>query len=187
MPRKSITALLAQANTTLPNNATQEITAADVRDMVKDITDTFAPGYAAAAIAALLMPALGAVPAVVTYNTQLVLTADYIVNLAAGQITRVSNGLNPTFNRVSFYSGVAAPNGNEVLFQLYRDGVAIPGGVGVSAQGAGNIVAASFSIPTAAADALNHVYEVRASKISGGIDDVTLSNVRFIFEYVPTV
>jgi hypothetical protein len=187
MPRKSVTALLAQADADLPNNSTQLITAADVRNMVKDITDTYAPGYAAVSIASLLLPALGIAPQLITYNTQIVLTADYAVNLAAGSITRHAGGLAATFNRVSFYAGVAAPNGNEVVFQLYRDGAIVPGGVSVSALGAGNVAQASFSLPTAVADAADHVYDVRATKTSGGADNVTLTNVRFIFEYVPTV
>jgi hypothetical protein len=187
MPRKSITALLAQADATLPNNTTQLITAAAVRQMVRDITDTYSPGFAAVSIAALLLPALGVTPQVITYNTQIVLTPDYTVNMAAGTITRLAAGLNPTFNRVSFYAGVSAPNGNEVVFQLYRDGAPVAGGVTISAQGAGNVVAASFSLPTAVADGANHVYDIRATKVSGGADNVTLDNVRFILEYIPTV
>lgn len=186
MPRKTITALDLQADTTLADNIAQDISASDVRAMCKDITATFAPGYGAVANASLLLVALGLPPQIVTYTTTLLLSPDYTVNLGLGAITRVSGGLNPTINRVSFYAGVAAPTGNEIVFQLYRDGVAIPGGVSVSGQGAGNITQASFSLPTAVADGLNHTYDVRATKISGGVDNVTLSNVRFIMEYIPT-
>jgi hypothetical protein len=187
MARRTIAALLAEANANLPDNSSGLISPSDIRDLVKNISDTFAPGYAAAARASLVLVALGLPPQVVTYDTNLIGTPDYVINLPAGSITRLAGALNPTFNRVSFYTGVSAPNGNEIVFQLYRDGVAIPGGVEVSAQGAGNIVAASFSLPSATTDGLDHVYDVRATKVSGGVDNVTLTNARFILEYIPTL
>ncbi len=187
MPRRTIAALLTEATNNLPDNSSGQISPADIRDLVKNIADTFAPGYAAVARASLVLPALGLPPQVVTYDVNLIGTPDYVVNLAAGSVTRIAGTLNPTFNRVSFYTGVSAPNGNEVVLQLYRDGVAIPGGVEVSAQGAGNIVAASFSLPSATTDGLDHVYDVRATKVSGGADNVTLTNARFIMEYIPTI
>jgi hypothetical protein len=187
MARRTIAALLAEATANIPDNSSGLISPADVRDLFKNLADTFSPGYAAVARASLVLPALGLPPQIVTYDTQLVLTPDYTVNLAGGSITRLAGTLNPTFNRVTFACGVAAPNGNEVVFQLYRDGVAIPGGCEISAQGAANIVLATFSLPSATTDGLDHAYDVRATKVSGGADNVTLTNVRFILEYIPTI
>jgi hypothetical protein len=187
MARRTIAALLAEATTNLPDNSTGLISPADIRDIVKNIADTFSPGYAAVSRGSLVLPALGLTPQVVTYDTNLIGTPDYAVDLVTGAITRLAGALNPTFNRVSFYTGVSAPNGNEVVFRLYRDGIAIPGGVELSAQGNANIVAASFSLPSATSDGLDHAYDVRATKVSGGADNVTLTNARFILEYIPTI
>jgi len=187
MPRKTMIALLDQADTTLPNNTAQQITAADVRQMIKDVIDSFAPGYGAMQNLLVTLAALGLTPRVVPYTSVLVATPEFTCVPASGTITRLGGGLPSTVNRVSFYADVAAPTGNEVVFSLFRDGVDIPGGTTVSAQGAGNVVQAAFSVGTTASDGLDHVYDIRASKISGGADDVELSNVRFIMEYVPTI
>lgn len=185
--RKTMIALLAQADSTIEDNTTQQITAADVRTMIKDMIDSFSPGYGIASIATVTLTALGTTPVAVHYDTALAATPEYVLSLAAGTIKRKSQGLPSTVNRVSFYADVAAASGAEVMFSLYRDGVDIPGGTTCSGQGAGNFVQGAFSISTTAEDALDHVYDVRASKITGAADNVALHNVRFIVELIPTI
>jgi hypothetical protein len=187
MPRLTINALRAQVGVLLPDNITQDISAADVRDMFKDTIDTYAPGYGALSQPLVVLPALGITPVIVPFAAVLAQTDDYVANAAGGTIQRLANGLPSTVNRVSFYADVAAPSGNEVVFSLFRDGVDIPGGTTVSGQGAGNLSQAAFSVGTTAEDALDHIYTIRASKISGGADNVEVSNARFILEYVPTI
>jgi len=104
-----------------------------------------------------------------------------------GTIERLAGGLPSTVNRISFNCDLAAPAGDEVVFSLFRDGVDIPGGTTVSGQGLGNFVQAAFSVGTTAEDALDHTYTIRASKVTGGADNVELANVRFFVEYVPTI
>jgi hypothetical protein len=187
MTRKTMLALIAQADLTLADNITGDISAADVRSMVKDIIDSFAPGYGAASTASVVLPALGLPPQAVTYTTTLALTPEYTINLLTGEITRLAQGLPTTVNRVSFYADVAAPAGNEVVFSLQRNGITIPGGTTVSGQGVGNFSQASFSVGTTSPDGANYAYRVVATKISGGADNVTLADVRFILESVPTL
>jgi len=187
MPRRSIIALREQVGLTLPDNVTGDISAAVVRDMFKDIIDTFAPGYGIVSSESLTMAALGVTPRAIPFTTTLAATDDYSVLLAAGSITRLAAGLPSTVNRVSFYADVAAPAGDEMVFSLFRDGVDIPGGITVSGQGIGNRVQAAFSVGNSGEDALDHVYDIRVSKITGGADDVELDNIRFIVEYVPTI
>lgn len=187
MPRKTVLALLAQADATLPDNITQAISAADVRSMVKDITETYSPGYGALSQPLVVLPALGITPVVVPFAAVLAQTPEYVCVPAAGTIQRLAGGLPTTVNRVSFYADVSCPTGNEVVFSLFRDGVDIPGGTTVSGQGAGNVVQAAFSVGTTSPGAADHVYSIRASKISGGADNVEVSNARFIVEYVPTI
>lgn len=187
MPRKTVIALLTEADTNLPDNTAQDISAADVRLLMRDVIETYSPGYGIASMAALTLPALGLAPQTITYDTILAATPEYTVVPASGTITRHAQGLPSTVNRVSFNCDVAAPTGNEVVFSLFRDGVDIPGGTTVSGQGLGNVSQASFSVGTTSSDALDHAYTIRASKISGGADNVDLSNIRFFVEYVPTI
>ena len=187
MPRKSIIALREQVGVSFPDNTTGAITPVEVRDMFKDIIDTFSPGYAIVSIDALTLVALGITPQVITYDTTLAETDQYLVVPASGTVQRLAQELPSTVNRVSFYADLAAPTGDEVVFSLFRDGIDIPGGSTVSGQGLGNVVQASFSLITSAEDALDHTYDVRATKVTGGADNVELANVRFIFESVPTI
>jgi len=187
MTRKTITALLAQADATLPDNTTQAISAADVRSMVKDIIDTFKPGFGAVGSDLVTLVALGTTPVPIPYDELLAVTVDFTANLAAGTVQRMSQGLPSTNTRITFYTDMACPDGNEVVFSLYRDGINVPGGTTASGRGIGNIVEASFEIINGQPVAGDPVYSVRASKISGGIDDVELSNVRLILEVVPTL
>lgn len=188
MTRKTMLALLTQADTTLPDNVSGDISPADVRDMVKDIIDSFSPGYGAASNAAVTLVALGATPVVVPYATLLAQTVEYVVTVLAGTIQRLAGGLPTTVNRLSFYADVAAATGAEVQFSLYRNGLAVPGAdTTVSGQGAGNFVQASFSIGLTSIDGADYTYEVRAAKITGAADNVGLSNARFIVELVPTI
>jgi len=187
MTRKTMLALLAQADADLPDNTTHLISAADVRQLIKDVVDSFAPGYGILSADTTTLVALGLPPQTVHYTTILSLTPEYTAVPASGTVTRLAQGLPTTVNRISFYCDVAAPTGNEVAFTLARNGVDIPGGTTVSGQGLGNLSQASFSVGTTSSDALDHVYSIRASKISGGADNVDLSNIRFFVEYVPTI
>jgi hypothetical protein len=187
MPYRTIIDLRAEVGTKFPDNTTGLITPVEVRDMFKDVIDTFAPGYGIMSVDSLTLVALGITPQVVTYDTLLAETDTYTCVPASGTVTRLARGLPSTVNRVSFYADVSAPTGDEVVFSLFRDGVDIPGGGTVSGQGLGNVVQVAFSISSSAEDALDHVYDIRAIKVTGGADNVELANVRFIFEYVPTI
>jgi len=187
MTRKTVLALLAQADATLPDNTTQAISAADVRSMVKDIVDTFAPGYGIISSDSLTLVALGVTPRVLPFTDILAQTPEYTIVLATGAVTRLAQGLPTTVNRISFYADVAAPAGDEMVFSLFRNGVDIPGGITVSGQGIGNRVQAAFSVGTTSPDGANYTYDIRASKLTGGADDVELNSVRFIVESVPTL
>jgi hypothetical protein len=187
MTRKTVLALLAQADATLPDNITQDISAADVREMIKDMIDTFAPGYGILSAASTTLIALSPTPQTVHYTAILSLTPEYTAITAAGSVTRLAQGLPTTVNRISFYCDVAAPSGNEVAFTLARNGTDIPGGTTVTGQGAGNLANASFSVGTTSPDGADYTYTIHAKKLTGAAADVTLTNVRFILESVPTL
>jgi hypothetical protein len=187
MTRKTMLALLAQADADLPDNTTHLISAADVRQLIKDVVDSFAPGYGILSADTTTLVALGLPPQTVHYTTILSLTPEYTAVPASGTVTRLAQGLPTTVNRISFYCDVAAPTGNEVAFTLARNGVDIPGGTTVTGQGAGNLANASFSVGTTSPDGANYTYSIHAKKLTGAAADVTLTSVRFILESVPTL
>jgi hypothetical protein len=187
MTRKTMLALIAQADATIEDNTTGLISAADVRTMIKDVIDSFSPGYGILSADTTTLVALGVAFQTVHYTTILSLTPEYTAVPASGTVTRLAQGLPTTVNRLSFYCDVAAPTGNEVAFTLSRNGVTIPGGTTVTGQGAGNLANASFSVGTTSPDGANYTYAVHASKLTGAAADVTLTNVRFILESVPTL
>jgi hypothetical protein len=188
MTRKTILALLAQADATLPDNVDGLITPQHVRAMVKDIVESFSPGYGAASNPTITLSALGTTPRVIPYTTELAKTPEFEINLALGTIKRLALGLPTTVNRISFYADVNAASGSEIEFGLYRGGVLIPAGqTTITAQGAGNFAQAVINIGTTTLDGADYAYEVRASKISGAADNVQLNNARFICEIIPTI
>jgi len=182
-----MTALKAQADSTIEDNITGAISAADVRNMIKDLIDTLTPGFGAVGRATQTLVTLGPAAQVVTYDTAMAITPDFTPNLALGTVTRNALGLPTVNTRVTFYAGVEAPAGSEVLFTLFRDGVSVPGGFTVSCQGNGNPVQGSFEIINANPLAGDPVYKVMAAKISGAASNVILTDVRFILEVVPTI
>lgn len=187
MARKTMTALLAQADATIEDNTSGLISAADVRALFKDVIDTLTPGFGAVGRATQTLVALGIPQQVVTYDTLLAVTADFTPVLAAGTVQRNALGLPTVNNRVTFFAQVDTNSGNEVSFTLFRDGVSVPGGCTVSGQGAGNPVEGSFSIINSTPIAGNPVYKVMASKITGPASNVILTEVRLILEVVPTI
>ena len=96
MTRKTMLALLAQADSTLADNTTGDITPAVLRTMVKDIIDSFSPGYGAANSASLTLTTLGSTPRVIPYVTKLAETIEFVVTIAAGTI--MSRTTNIPFN-----------------------------------------------------------------------------------------
>ena len=188
MSRKTIVALLAQADATLEDNTTQNITASDVRNMVKDVIDTFRPGFGTLSNPSVTLPALAAAPGVIVpFADGLSVKEDFVVNAQAGTVQRMALGLPSTITRVTFYTDMAAQDGSEIVFSLYRDGVNVPGGTTATGRGSGNVVEASFVMIDSTTAAGNPVYSVRASRLTGAPGDVTLSNVRLILEVVPTI
>src|SRR5512139_1714072 len=91
MTIKSMNELLAQADATIEDNTTGNITPSDVRNLIKDLIDTLSPAYGAIGITTPVVFPLTATPtALVPFDTNLANVAShYTNNLAAGQVTRL--------------------------------------------------------------------------------------------------
>ncbi len=187
MPRQTINALLSQATVVLADNVTGDISAADVRDVLMDVIDTFKPGFGAVGHDSVVLPLLFTTPVVIPYSTQYAVTVDFSVTLAAGTVRRNALGLPTVNNRISFFADVFAPAGSDITLALFRDGVQVPGGTTVAGRGAATPTSAGFEILSSTPVVGDPVYEVRAAKVSGAAANVGFNNVRFILEVIPTI
>lgn len=167
MSIKSILELLAQADANLPDNNTQLITAADVRDLIKDFLDTMSPGYGAIRLTSQVL-ALSAVPvSIKPFVTDVVATAGYFTNnLTNGSVTRLGAALGGTLDFVIISGSVSGGNNNNVTVDLYRNGVATGYRCSVTCSGAGDRVGFNLAAITSI-EAADSVYDLRAVAPAG--------------------
>jgi hypothetical protein len=185
MTIKSIVELLAQADATLEDNTTGAISAADVRNMIKDILDTVSPAYGAINLLTQQLT-LSAVPqAIAPFATTVVATTGYYTtNLTAGQVTRAiqSASIAGATDFIIIDGNIEGPNNDEATIQLYKNGVAMPFTQSVTLRGASRPVGfnlAAFSYTAVPGDA---VYEVR---VSGDPGVKTLTNTLMLCQAQP--
>ena len=166
MTIKSILELLAQADATLPDNTAQEISAADVRDMVKNIVDTMSPGYGVARLTTGAIT-LGPTPTKITPFTSSEVTPGYFTaNAANGELTRALNGVAGSTVQTLVSGQIAGGNGNEVTVTLYLNGNPTAFRQTVSTSGAANRVAFNIAALSYVAGT-DGVFDVRASAPAG--------------------
>lgn len=178
MTIKSIVELLAEADANLPDNNTQLISAADVRQLIKNVCDTLSPAYGAITLESLAKALTTTPSAISPFLTNVAATAGYYANsLANGRVARwiATAGIAGATDFFIVTGGVQGPNNNNVLLEVYKNGVATGYKTSVTCSGAGdtqgfNIAGISY---TASVDA---EYEVRASAPAGNYTfiDVTI-------------
>jgi hypothetical protein len=181
MTIKSIIELLAQADATLPDNTTQEISAADVRQMVKDIVDTMSPGYGVGRIVTASIPLTLTPTKITPFASSDTTTGYFTANAAQGTLTRTLGGVAGSTVQTIASGQIAGNNGNEVTVTLFINGTATPFRQTVTTSGSSNrigfnIAGLSYVGP---ADA---VFELRASAPSG---TYTFEDVIFIVQAQP--
>lgn len=142
---KTLAALKSQAANDLPDNNTQLVSPADVRNMITDFLDTMTPAYGAMSIssAAGIALTLNQSPAVVVpwETVSPDTTAEYTCTPATGTISR--SGLSAA--RVTVNMEVYFAAGKFVTVQLYNGGAATPWKFTVLGQGATKPVSVSLS------------------------------------------
>lgn len=183
MARKSIAELLAQADATLPDNATQLITAAAVRNIIKDFVDTMAPSYGVITCASSVEVVPGGTPQVIAPFTAVLQASpatEWSANLTNGSVTRALNGVAGNTSRVTVDGDVEGPNNNLVEVRLYKNGAYTGFSVSATTGGAGRPFGFNFlGLIYNDADA---TFDVRAV---GDAATYTFSNVDLICENVP--
>jgi len=180
MTIKSIVELLAQADATLEDNTTGNITPADVRNLIKDFLDTVSPAYGAI-VCTSDTATLSATPTqIAPFTTSVAAAAGYYTNnLSAGTVTRqiATAGLAGATDFIIVSGSVSGANNANVLVTLYKNGNPTPYRASVTCTGAGdgqgfNIAGITY---TDAGDG-DAVYDVRATGPAGSFvfTDVTL-------------
>jgi len=141
MTIKSIAELLLQADTTLEDNTSGNITPSDLRAMIKDFLDTVSPAYGAIQMSTGTFALSAAATVLSPFSSVLQATADYYQSSAAnGTVKRLINtaGLAGATDFLIVTGTVAGPNNNNVRLELYKNGVATGYVTSVTCTGAGD-------------------------------------------------
>jgi hypothetical protein len=182
--RYTVTQLNAEADALLPDNTTQQISPADVRNVLKHMLSTLRLSVTTMRrdtnLVLPLSPTLQTIKpwSVNPYSDP----PESVANLTTGQITKqvTSLGNAKAMDRITFYIGVAGTAGVELTFILYRNGAATDIIGRVSTDGAGNVRNAALSGVLEHTD--DSVYEVKVS--STNTANYTFTNGTFRVEDV---
>jgi hypothetical protein len=185
MTIKSIDQLLAQADATLEDNTSGAISAADVRNMVKDFIDTVAPAYGAINCTSVTESVTATPTVIAPFTAVIQVTASHFTtNLTAGQITRLKGtvGLPRVVDLIVVTGSVACGNNNAITVTLFKNGAPTIYAVTVTGRGAANPVAFNV-VGLALTDGPGDVvYELR---VSGEITTAEFTNLALIAQAQP--
>jgi hypothetical protein len=186
MTIKSILELLAQADATIEDNTTGNITPSDVRAMFKDFLDTMSPAYGvlrATNPVAFNVPA--SPPAAFKPFAEIVASTAGFFNCSAanGVVTRLiaSAGIAGASSIVLISGEVAGTNNDNVNLEVFKNGVATGWRTSAVCQGTGEFV--GFNIAGFVFDTGADVdYELRVSGTAGSKD---FRNMVMLFQAQP--
>lgn len=173
MTIKSIDALLIEAATVLADNNVQAITAAAVRNMIKDMLETVQPAHSMIALNSVALALNAAPQAIKPFNSVVLDTPGfYSTDLPNGAVAHLAGA--PVIEDVVTASGnVSGPNGNDISLILFHNGAATPFSIAISTAGPGNVI--GFTLSGLLRTAGNAVFEVRAFGAAG---NYTFTNVK---------
>ncbi len=179
MTIKSIEQLLLQADTDLADNTTGQISAADVRTLIKDFLDTIGPSYGVMNLTALAKACTNVASAVSPWTAVEEQTAGYYtISVANGQITRLvtTAGLVGATDFVTCTGSVNGPNNSNLTLELYKNGA--PTGIKQSVTCTGTSDNVGFNIVGLEYSTADAVYELRALSVPNG--NHNFSNVQML-------
>lgn len=179
MARPSISQVIANALVAFPDNASEAITPAILRNWISYMLSAFYPAYRYLSRLAANVQTLGTSAVPVSFDTSVGSPiVDYSATAATGTITRT----DPGTCRFQFTADVEAAVNRIVTFTLYKNGSSTPWRVGVTTQGAGKPV--SVAMPALEYSLATATYQMQATCDTAGTA-VTLSNMVFLAETVP--
>lgn len=183
--RYSIAELVTQANTTLADNTTQDITASDVREMIKNFLATMKPSVGSMVRNTDLVLALSPAPQAIKPWSAIRSQdpPEMVPNLTDGTIFHAVSSLGNVGGtaRLTFYIGVSGTAGAELTFELYENGSPTGYISRVSTTGTSNVVLAG--LPGLVPSNADATYEIRVASTNSA--NYTFSNGLFRLENVP--
>jgi hypothetical protein len=180
MTRRTIVELIAQADSTLPDNVTGLIDPADVRNMILDFLDTVRPSYAAIRITSDVSKAVTTTFSTFTWSvTDIAQAPDWSVSLASGTVQR---GGGPATTRITFNIDVVAPNNSITTFALFVNGVETPWAISNTSTSSSD--RQSYSLSAINYNALATIqYQIQVKSTAAG--NIVLSNGALVCENIP--
>jgi hypothetical protein len=177
MTIKSIVELLAQADATIEDNTTGNITPSDVRTLIKDFLDTMSPAYGAINAPGITQVLSATPTSLKPFTATVAVTpSHFTTNLALGQVTRLvtSAGIAGATNFIIIDGNVEGPNGDLVTVELFKNGAPVGYSTSVSCTGAGEPV--GFNLAAIDYTTSDTFYEVRVRGDAGSkiFTEVTL-------------
>ena len=187
MTIKSMNELLAQADATIQDNTTGDITAAEVRNLVKDFIDSVRPNYGVISCTSTV-ETLSATPQLLapfTATNSLTVGA-YTSNLTNGSVTRLVAGHTPPLTGATDFitidGSVEGANNALVTMALYKNGAPTGFELSMTTQGASRPVGINFAGLIYTDSSSDAVYDVRAYGDAGSF---TFLNVLILCQSQP--
>lgn len=182
MTIKSINELLAQANSTIPDNTAGLVDPVDVRQMFLDLLDTVSPAYGVISLASQAVALNTSAPVrIAPFSTVAGVTAGlFDANLTNGTVTRTLNGVAGSTVQIIASGQVVGSNNSDITIRLFKNGVATPFVATVNAFGANN--PAGFNIAGLDYADVDATYDLRALAPNG---TYTFSNIVFLLQAQP--
>jgi hypothetical protein len=179
MPRKSIVELIAQAQSSFPDNTTGAITPALLRGMFEDFLHAIAPAYGYLLKSAPQTVNLGLTPIAIAYTTAQSSDINQLTASAAtGKISRYERGTST----INFTMDIECAANRFITAALFKNGVATPWAITVNGAGAGNPVGMALTAVDYADPAAE--YEIRLSAETAGVS-TTINNGGLIISVDP--
>jgi len=187
MTIKSMLQLLAQADATLPDNSTGDISPADVRNMVRDFIDSVMPAYGTLQLATQTK-ALNATPSkIAPFSSSFGATSGYFnVNVTDATITRLvqTAGVAGASDNVVISGVVSGANNANVVVRLFKNGAPTGYVTSVTCSGAGDDQGFSLvGLNYTDASAGDAVYDLRAS--CSNVGSFVFKEISIVIQAIP--
>jgi hypothetical protein len=181
MTRRTIQELIAQCNASLPDNTSEAISPADVRNMLIDTFDTITPMYGGLGVTSQSYD-LTTTPQVITFTTALSsFPPEWTVDPATGTLSRSLGAVGAMTSKL-WVTGIAeGPQGAEIIIKLQKNGVDMGRQTEETMEGPAKSV--GFALNCIDYGTVNVTYRLMIS-VSSGTATVSMREMQFLGENV---
>lgn len=181
MTRRTIQDLVEQAIASLPDNTSEAIHPAHVRNMMIDLLDTITPMYGGLAVVSRTVN-LTTTPQVLVFESEIAsYPPEWVADPANGTLSRSLDEVPAMTSKIWITGICEGPQGSELVIQLEKNGVFLNRQVEETMEGPTKSV--GFALNTIDYGVENVSYRLMLS-VPSGTATMTLRNVLFIGENV---